>query len=561
MNLSEDAAADAADKGSSVQVEADAKLRKEWEKASTSEIIAWVLEYDDQANRRRAASPNTSRDHILNLVITQQHVYPLPNSRTARKQLTNCLERMVRVLPELAEVDENDSRDAPPAPAPHSQPLARLASAMPRASPLVDRRREMEREARADKSLARQWESSMSDDEQPSHHAVRFSLPQTVPLAHATSVTVPDQCLTCAEPRPASAVTKSWKCRCGLRGDLPTDSPQNNFLAIQARLVLTSSSSSASSSAPAAAAGQRPDTDTAASRLDKEFDRIARSEPDTYPLFDQRSGSESEAAALVAAALNATRSVLGASRYKPASKSLINLIQKGKLRHIGHAMPKLAVTPSAFNAEDVEIGFTVDSRGGFKTVAKEGIEPPAVPSLSMWATTLHAVILPALSAQPKAQHEWTMLSMTMEALERQDGWTFAREYCDLLLQSRIPQQLGFGKVDDDVLRDLRSKSSRHIPAHSSHSEAGNRRASTTPRPQQMPSVSRGLASQAERSEQLCNDFNAGRCTRGQACRYRHACRTCGQQHPDCASTRRPTSSSVITETAAAKSAQISGSKA
>jgi len=248
--------------------------------------------------------------------------------------------------------------------------------------------------------------------------------------------------------------------------------------------------------------------------------------------------------------------VLGASRYKPASKSLINLIQKGKLRHIGHAMPKLAVTPSAFNAEDVEIGFTVDARGGFRTVAKEGIEPPAVPSLSIWATTLHAVILPALSAQPKAQHEWIMLSMTMEALERQDGWAFAREYCDLLLQSRIPQQLGFSKVDDDVLRDLRSRSSRHAAARASQSEAGERRGSTTPKPR-LPSAPRALASQADRSEQLCNDFNAGRCTRGQACRYRHACRTCGQQHQDCASPRRPTSSSVITETAAAKLAQAS----
>ena len=562
-SLNDDSLADAAANGSSAEVDGSTALREFWDddRFTTPELLAWIIDFDLEGKKKKLRLPlDASRSIILDALVAQTRRFPPPIASKAKAQLVTNLAKVGLKYPSLL---------APlsPPPSPHqSAARSRTAASPIDIDPPAAKPRDSGATARALAKAQEDHQRAMEDDAEAPESVAPARLGATVHFAAPAAFSPPifasltECCLTCALSRPVGS-TGPWRCAgCGLRGDLPTDNATNIFLAQQAaqRLAAAASASSASSgnSASAAAAGQKhTDADTASSRLDKEFERQARAEPESFPIFDERSVSESEAASLVSSAFGVARLALSSTQFKPPSKSLINLIQKGKLRHIGHAMPRPVVPLNALSGEDVEGVFTFSAGGKMTAISKEGLEPPQVPSLAAWVTTLHAVILPALAAQPKAQLEWLALSLTMEALERKEGWPFARDYCDLLLESRVPRALPFARVDEEVMRDLRLRDpSRALNPRSAQSEAG--RAKPQPRQQSLPRPpSSGAPSH------FCCNWNHGVPCGRDPCTYPHVCMSCGGQHPNCKRAPRGSGSSVMTEQAAAKAPASASIKA
>lgn len=560
-NLNEGKLAESQENGLRASDEAQAliDLRAFWGQFDTPLLLAWIVEWDEYKPRKIIAF-DTPRDDLLSLLVQRKDDYRAPRAEVAAEELDRCLQRVgakypeIRLPPPVAVVAQSSLAAASPAPARPNTNRGRSSG-----NPAV------EREA---KRLALQSQLADLDrdvidgmDEDPPIPAtirgrtrpaaedsfgmspVHRDLAPSFAAVSSGAAPLSSFCLTCAEPRPASTLDRPlWRCVCGLRGDVPADDPANIRLA-----ALSATPSSSSASAGSAPLFGQKDTDTS-SRLDKEFDRQARAEPESFPVFDARSIADPSLAALaVRTALAEARMALGASRYKPPSKSLINLIQKGKLRNIGHAMPRLSLPSTALNAEDTSIGIIFKSDGSMSEVSKEGLNPPVIPDISMWATTLHAVILPALAAQSGAQTEWLTLSLTMEALTRTEGWAFAREYCDLLLQFRVPQAQGFKQVSDEVLRDLRAshRPGRDPPAKT-QLEAGAR----VKGEKRAQSVGIRTPASVTAIPHTCNDWNKGSCTRD-PCRFQHKCKECSGQHRATECPKSKAASSVITEAAAA----------
>ena len=138
-------------------------------------------------------------------------------------------------------------------------------------------------------------------------------------------------CRTCCEPNPNGRMT--WKCSCGLRGDLATNDPTNEHLARCRIVALQQESALAQAKVQASIRKSSNDSSSdadstvasAVEALDRLYEKELKVGP-PYPLFGGLTRSRE-------AAYNGLA-------YHPPSDQLVALIQSGKFWKIGHAIPR-----------------------------------------------------------------------------------------------------------------------------------------------------------------------------------------------------------------------------
>lgn len=223
--------------------------------------------------------------------------------------------------------------------------------------------------------------------------------------------------------------------------------------------------------------------------LDKEFQRLIDLYGD-FPLFLDKSPVSVKQAQVE------LRLALGASATQLPSDHLVKLIQAGKLPSVGYALPRAL----ALADEDTNLLGIVD---GQVTASRGKVAPPPVQSAESFCLALVSTILPSLIEQPKALVQWLSLARTVLAVAKRPGssWASAMQYCDQLLQERIPQHESFSAVSSAVLTTI---------DHSS--------VASVLRP---PPAAAHMGSSAPAA--FCQNYNWHSCGLGAACPSRHAC--------------------------------------
>ena len=334
-----------------------------------------------------------------------------------------------------------------------------------------------------------------------------------------------DPCITCSTGRkPHQRGTMQWLCEgCGLRGDLQADHPANKYLQ-QVAIAKLAPAAAASSASSVSSQGQpKPDThDTdgaVLTKLEREFRDRLRDPPTVYPTFALTGCTPTEQEATVAAAFLLGRDALGGSDTVLPSPHLVRLIQSGKMKHIGWAIPK----PVSRDARDdnTSAAFTLDFGGRMTAQSRDVTSPPVVASLSQFMDALTSTILPSLAAQPLAQQEWLALARSLIYLDATYSWPIAATYCDRILNERIPQGKGFALPSQAIMLTLLSKESAAIHSHPKQGVNG-------PRDAKKPSGGSGSGGgNREQQQQFCHNFNKPHGCKSRDCRYKHACSGCG----------------------------------
>jgi len=310
------------------------------------------------------------------------------------------------------------------------------------------------------------------------------------------------QCLTCA--RFSLAASHMFLCGgCGRRGDLRFDDPINQALVPSPSCAGTSVPSSSAGSS----AGQFPPSTPKLSARDAEFVAFVKAGR-PQPSF---AGNAADAPVSLAQAIQEVQRALSASETQQPSEHLLDLIRAGKLRHIGHAIPR----PHSVPGKDEHATGTLSLSGDNVVVASKSVPVPVAANAQQFCMALFSTILPALLDKPQALLDWLTLGRTALAFEHSSGsWAMARELVDRTLGRCIDSAREFGSPDMAVVWDLQMKSS----------------ASGSTQQQ------RGAAAPSARNPGACHNWNDGAACRSSPCHWSHVCRTCGSaQHrgPSC----------------------------
>ena len=384
--------------------------REFWGRFDNGLLYAWLADFDD--------SPVTPADlndraHLIHLLVSMNA--PQPSSKAALKELQECWRKInagtTKVAPGLC---VKPASLLAPAAAPR-----RVASAHPLPAPSLS----------LHAAAVRSPPVARADDDE---------------LMLLIAVVAPVRtCLTCGtRALTGTGPAGPFNCMsCSLRGDVPFDAPENKFLAARqapGSAAAASSTQSSSCQSPASthshASSLKP--------LDKEFARLSDLYGD-FPLFLDKSSVS------VKQAMVEVRQALGASATQLPSEHLVKLIQAGKLPNVGYALPRAL----ALADEDTNLLGIVD---GQVTASRGKVAPPPVQSAEAFCLALVSTILPSLVEQPKALVQWLSLARTVLAVAKRPGssWASAMQYCDQLLQERIPQHEPFSQVSSAVLTTI-----------------------------------------------------------------------------------------------------------
>jgi hypothetical protein len=551
-NANEDTLADAAANATSADLQEEITLREAYEAVPHAHTRAWLADWDDKTRRkadRSGLNESTPIGDVLTFLVRNRAKFKPPADEVFASELeTNfrgrggqappasgaaAASKAVRAAADGAELERKRAEamaflaahpEAPATPA----AAAKAGGRFPQ--PVFD------------------VDDDDEDDPDPPAAPPVSGNPIVDQYRRQSAVPIPFEgsCLSCATVRKPGR--REYVCEnCGLRGDLYIDAPVNKHLAAMAliKASMPAAAASSSSSSVSSSGQAKPDThDTPASslsKLEREFVSLAREAPAAYPIFNAVIGTPAEAEAAVAAAFLLGRQSLGAPQQVQPSVHLVRLIQSGKLKHVGWAIPKL-VGVSARDA-DVTVGFLLDSRGGMTAQSRDLLSPPVVQSLGQFFEALLAVILPSLAAQPAAQQEWMALARTMIHLDATYGWVAAVQYCDQLLNERVPQAMGFALPSQQILIGLHT-----FAAGGSRPRNGG--GATVPnasvKSKKPPGGSGGSGGGGgDKRAIFCFNFNNGKCERPEAdCKYKHACSGCGAPgqragHGGCKRSARP----------------------
>lgn len=311
-----------------------------------------------------------------------------------------------------------------------------------------------------------------------------------------------DGCMTCLLVPSASAVSLkgAWSCLCGLRGDLPIDSPVNVHLA---KIQLASKAAAAALSSDGQPSRDTSSTEqlTHMDKLEKHLARLLDHYGEAHPLF-----GSSAPAPTPAEALRTSRLALGASQTEMPSQQLLKLIQAGKLLDIAFALPR----PFFKDAGSLENATTISfGAGGTPTVntTKDPTKPQPLASVDEFCMALFSTILPALIDRPAAMIEWIALARTALEVKALHGWPAAMHYTEALLRERIctSAKEGFAKPSDSALRDVQRGKDPHSGGQ------------------------RSLGGKTPQQQRTCHDYQRGSCHRPN-CAFTHTCAVCGGAH-------------------------------
>jgi len=193
------------------------------------------------------------------------------------------------------------------------------------------------------------------------------------------------------------------------------------------------------SSAAASASVESEKKETALSRRDREWKRQT-DEGEKFPRFKADPASYSVKKAFE----DMRKSYYGANFVQP-SDAMINLIQSGKLRAIGHAMPKSTKEELESDGRDnTEAKLSIDAKG---LRVSESFSAPRVNSLTSFLKIITGAIVPSLIMQPQALLDWIALTRSVILLTEQYGWDSAYSYFATALTNGVANRTPFGEVD------------------------------------------------------------------------------------------------------------------
>ena len=184
-------------------------------------------------------------------------------------------------------------------------------------------------------------------------------------------------------------------------------------------------------SATATASSESEKKESALSGRDKEWKRQT-DEGESFPRF----AAAPSAYSVKKAFEDLRKSYYGANYVQP-SDSMIKLIQSGKLRAIGHAMPKSTKEELESDGRDSsEARLSIDSKG---LKVSEKFKAPPVMNLTSFLKIVTGAIVPSLVMQPQAVLDWMALTRSVILLSEQYGWESAARRCRSTCTRKVGQ--------------------------------------------------------------------------------------------------------------------------
>lgn len=321
-------------------------------------------------------------------------------------------------------------------------------------------------------------------------------------------------CATCLTPAINQSCSQ-WLCTgCGLRGDLLAGDPAN--IALNAQRVAIAQSVRGPSSYAASTMGQshaaaEPARETGLSALDREYAKLAK-QGEPCLLFV---GPKAGAPLAHTAALRIVRTTPNGPATQMPSEHLIDLIRVGKLKAVGHAIPR------PLDNNSIEDGMpellSVGADGTLKTQAKTFVPPSSCTSAQQFCLALFSTILPSLIDRPNGLVQWMALGRTALELEKLYDWPTASAYVAQLLNERTTVGEPFNVISTECLHSVQMARQHNV-------SRGVPEQSRIQQQQQQHSAA------AAAGGSICVNWNNQRCVG--PCKYQHACLTCqSPNHP------------------------------
>ena len=474
--------------GQQEQVEQDIGNRVFWSSFATPLLFQWLADFE---NSPITPEQEDNREHIIDLLVSHRAARPRGGPTAQLAALRNCWKRRSKETApppgrhiEQGEEEEKKDEMVTDGLEEGEVPLSDEAAAAAKPAAQVDLTERFQKAAFAPI---------------PSIFGATLTPAPSGKLPPAGAVIpspfIVHRCRTCLELAPLGE--SQWVCiKCMLRGDLPTDAPENKFLVERRRAPQNQAPQLGQHTSDTHAHAPAPRL----TALELTLARMAEVGV-PMPIF---TGGEADRALHHRAALAEARKALYASASAPPHDLLIAAIRAGKLSAVGYAIPKALAA-----ANDEELTGALMVADGVITTGK-GKGPPPVLSLEAFCSAMFGTILPALIDRPMAMMQWITLARTALEVQKKHGWQGAMAYVDQLLNERIPQGLGFSEVSGHCLQSI---------------EFSNPRGQV--QQQQAPAGS-------PRRMQTCRDWNFFTCPRGEGCRFTHLCTyidRCGNRDP------------------------------
>lgn len=323
-------------------------------------------------------------------------------------------------------------------------------------------------------------------------------------------------CPACLAPPPLGAGSPFVCEACGRRSDLHATDPINAELRrdfVEDRAYRAQRSTVPIPERDAGQKGDMPRASPSGSSNDRQCALQLLSGHDS-PLF---SGVGAALPVKHDVALLQIRKALHGMTYDLPSEPLQQLIRAGKLTQVGWAVPR---KPQSF-ADDAPSTLSVVN-GELVSSSSKGRIPKSCANLQQFAAAMFGTILPALIDKPAAMMQWITLGRTALELEREYDWNAASAYIDQLLQERVPLGLPYDAVSSDALTSINQLRAASVVAAASGAHRPHHPSGSSPSQTQQP-----RHQQSSMHEQLCLNFQWGKCATPCDKGRRHVCRQCG----------------------------------
>jgi hypothetical protein len=527
------------------------KVRAFWEAFATDLLLTWVLDYSNVKHPVPSAiereSP-TLRADLLFLLVEKRDYYLQPED--ADDDVLGELQRCWKKIAKPGREVPVPGFDGEP---PQRDPDEEL-SAADEEEEEEEKAETPQRKASNRGSAQEQLKPTEKKKSPEKRRQERFDTDMDEAAGHD-----PDMCRTCLTHRPSSSSAPvQWRCAlCGLRGDLPATDPANVAL-----IRVQAPGGGPPQFSPASSAG-KSSSDTiahgAVGRQQQEFRAQAAAGP-AMPAFAiapcpnaiVEAVAAAERARLVRTAFEKGRESYRGDRFLAPLPELVELIQAGKLKQVGFALPKLV--PELGEAEvDTANSFSL-SASGTLTAKGSGLTAPALDTVEAFMQALHATVYPALVAQPVALTQWFSLSRSVLAITERYGWAAARSYLSTVLYDRTLHGRDFAPVHQTAIMEfglmarLPNGKLQH-PMPPVYPPGNNHSGGQQQQRQQGGGGSIGGGSRSERSgsKPPCRQWNGGNCTFA-VCKFAHVCSHCrSSAHKEGACPSRPSEGGAATK--------------
>ncbi|HVT62485.1 MAG TPA: zinc finger CCCH domain-containing protein [Legionellaceae bacterium] len=336
-------------------------------------------------------------------------------------------------------------------------------------------------------------------------------------------------------------------CRaCNTRSDRAVDSEDNKFLRLMKMKELASgemvAAAATTTAAAAATSTGQSTTQTATSsstavgstaaatsststlsKRDREFARLVAEGAPLSRFMNKDPISTPQAFERIASGFR------GRDYVKPSDQQ-IALVQSGRMRKIGHALPRTVKevnAPGAAMRERAEGGLLFSNNGQVITQL-DIIEAPSVNSLNDLLLAFCSVIAPSLIANHiPALLDWISLIRSVTLIDKMHGWKHAIQYLHTVLERAVSHDQEFASFDSTFMHECMM----NLAATGSAATIGG----GTPTSTHGQSTTGGTAGRRNGSggngrggvAGSCHEWNrTGVCPFNPNCRFQHVCNVC-----------------------------------